>query len=91
MLREVKASVSSSPSQALALLDEYSRRFPDGSLRVEASALRVRAACAQGDPEQAAEAAHALPPHHAWADGCREHSVEEKATNPPGTGEEGGI
>jgi hypothetical protein len=47
-------------SEAIVLLDAYARRFPNGTLGPEASALRVEALLAAGDREGAGAAARAL-------------------------------
>lgn len=91
LVREIKTSVSSEPARALALVAQHGRRFPEGVLVHEASALRVQAACSLGRTAEALAVAEALPAAHAWASGCRRESSGEKPTNADQPGEEQGI
>lgn len=50
----------SAPSRALALLSRYDALHPQGQLRAQMLSARVRAWCAQGDPEQARNVAREL-------------------------------
>jgi hypothetical protein len=57
------ALAGGSAEQALARLDDYHRRFPDGALREEAAALRAVALCAAGRTDGATTAAAFLRAH----------------------------
>ena len=54
------ATVARNPGRALALLDAYQRRFPNGSLQPEAQLLRVEALIQQGRRSQALPIARRL-------------------------------
>jgi hypothetical protein len=55
-----QASASGRPRAALALLDEYASKFPNGKLREEALVLRIEALHASGDQAAAEKLAHRL-------------------------------
>ncbi|WAS90609.1 hypothetical protein [Nannocystis punicea] len=57
------ALAGGSEALALARLDDYHRRFPDGALREEAAALRAVALCAAGRADGATTAAAFLRAH----------------------------
>ena len=65
LLKDAKQALDrNAPADALALLDEHARRFPDGALEDVRQGARIRALCAMGRVRQARGEAQVLASTH---------------------------